>query len=304
MRQPRGRTAGRRSLVVLAATFVAALSATSPATAGVATAGGGGDAGDCSLETALVVGAPYFNFPGLANPIGQVLCGAFTGPGSQAMAVTFNAPTCWTPQGWAVFQLVDDDWELAHIQRLVFLVPPLTAVGDDIRETRPVHRFGDPRCLPEGGTRARTWHWDGTRLVAGPWEQVTPGEPLTLAVFKSPKGVGVTCTMWDDPSIGARYAHRVHCESHRRKPYLGQKALLRGNGTVSLCRVRNVVGSRRCRLVCGCFETPPPILRYGTEVVVGRFRCRSVRSGIRCVIVKSGRGFALNKHRSWRIGPS
>ncbi len=303
MRRPLECASGRRFLLVLAATFVLALAATSPAAAVAATTGGGEGRGDCSMETALRVGAPYFFDPGMANPIGQVLCGAFTGPGSQAMAVTFNAPTCWPHQGWAVFQLVDDDWELALIQRLVFLVPPLTAVGDDIREVRPVHRLGDPRCLPEGGTRARTWHWDGTRFVASAWEQVTPGEPLRLAVFTSPKRTGVICVMWDDPSIEARYAHRVHCQSHRRKPYLGQKALVRGNGTVSLCRVRNVSGSRHCRLACGCFETPPPVLRYGTEVVVGRFRCRSVRSGMRCVILRSGKGFALNKDRSWRIGP-
>jgi len=303
MRRPLECASGRHLLLILAATFVLVLSAPAPAAAGAAGADGAGGPGDCSMETALQVGEPYFFDPDMANPVGQVLCGAFTGPGSEAMAVTFNAPTCWSPQGWAVFRLLEGEWQLAHLQRLVFIVPPLAAVGDDIRETRPVYRLGDPRCIPLGGTKARTWHWDGARFVASAWEQITPGEPLTLVIFESPKGVGVICSMQDDPAINARYAHRVHCQSHRRRPYLGQKAVLRGNGTVSLCRVRVPFNTRRCRLVCPCQETPPPILAYGKEVIVGRFRCRSVRSGIRCVVLRSAKGFAINKSRVWQIGP-
>lgn len=40
----------------------------------------------------------------LPNPVLQLLCGPFTGPGSQAMAVVIGPlPTCWITSGWVVF---------------------------------------------------------------------------------------------------------------------------------------------------------------------------------------------------------
>ena len=63
----------------------------------------------------------------------------------------------------------------------------LTAAGSDIRETVSIYRAGDPRCCPSGGKKARIWRWNGTRLVAGPWRQVTPGA-ATSGYFKTPSG--------------------------------------------------------------------------------------------------------------------
>jgi hypothetical protein len=80
-----------------------------------------------------------------------------------------------------------------------------------------------------------------------------------------------------------------------------QKALLRGNGAVSICRVSG--NSTRCHLACGCEETPPPILAYGQEQVVGRFRCQSLRTGMRCTVVRTGKGFLINSNRAARVGP-
>jgi hypothetical protein len=42
-------------------------------------------------------------------------------------------------------------------------------------------------------------------------------------------------------------------------------------------------------------------LDYGQSIKRGRFRCRSRTSGIRCVNVRNGHGFALNKQRARRF---
>ena len=50
--------------------------------------------------------------------------------------------------------------------------------------SRDRDRSGKRTC---GGTRARTWEWNGHRLVAGPWHQVSNGTPppTTVAPTKS-----------------------------------------------------------------------------------------------------------------------
>ena len=112
------------------------------------------------------------------------------------MAVTFFFPVCWPVQRWVVFCFDDTDWRPIRDVGS-YLIPPLEAAGSDIRETTAVHQLGDPRCLPSGGTRSRLWHWNGTQLVPGPWTQVTPGKPLTHALFNSPRAVGTQCGMGD-----------------------------------------------------------------------------------------------------------
>jgi hypothetical protein len=129
--------------------------------------------GRCSRATARqLVEEHHLNDFVLPNPVVQLLCGTFTGPGSEAMAITIGAPTCWGTQQWAVFRFTKGDWRLVlHRRAFIF---PLVAVGADIRERTPVFRQGDGRCTPSGGSHARIWHWNGTRFVAGPWEQVAP----------------------------------------------------------------------------------------------------------------------------------
>src|SRR5207247_1447990 len=108
-------------------------------------------AGGCSLATARQVGKPYFFDPTMSRSIGQVLCGPCTGAGSEAMVITFTAPTCWPIQRWAVFRRTGGAWRLA-VDVPAYLYPPLVAVGSDIRETTAVSRPGDPRCVPSGGS--------------------------------------------------------------------------------------------------------------------------------------------------------
>lgn len=45
-----------------------------------------------------------------------------------------------------------------------------------------------------------------------------------------------------------------------------------------------------------------PILGYGKQVTVGRFRCRSQRSGVTCTVIKSGKGFLINSAAITPVG--
>ena len=156
------------TMIVASALLVGARTTSASAVSGVSAECSSATAKQLALERKL---NPF----GLDEPIVQTLCGPFTGPGSNAMAITLSAPTCWSPQGWAVLTFAGGDWQLVLERPLRFLAGPLVAIGSDIRETVTVVRHGDSRCSPSGGTRARLWHWDGTRLVAGPFKQVTPG---------------------------------------------------------------------------------------------------------------------------------
>jgi hypothetical protein len=46
---------------------------------------------------------------------------------------------------------------------------------------------------------------------------------------------------------------------------------------------------------------PGRVLPYGEAIQRGRFRCRSRRSGIRCVNTRNGHGFALSRERVRRF---
>ena len=275
----------RWSLVVAAGSAIA-LAASGPiysATSGPPASGGGAAAANCSEATALqLVERHHLNDFGLPNPVGQLLCGAFTGPSSEAMTIAIRAPTCWGIQRWAVFGFTNGAWQLVLDQhRFIF---PLAAVGSDIRETAPVFRQGDPRCFPSGGKHARTWHWDGTRLVAGPWKQVGAG--ATSGAFRSPSG-NIECGMSDK-----RGSRGVQCWSFRPP----QKATLYAGGRVTICR-----GSEaRCK-IGNAGEVPT--LRYGRQITVGRFRCLSRRTGVRCTVIRTGEGFLINASRVIRVKP-
>ena len=43
-------------------------------------------------------------------------------------------------------------------------------------------------------------------------------------------------------------------------------------------------------------------LAYGQQVTVGRYQCISLRSGIKCTVVKLGRGFLISRSAVKRIG--
>lgn len=267
-------------------TVAAALLTTGAAAGPTASADGARGAAECNVATAVrLVDEHAMNNFRLPNPVGQVLCGPFAGPDSEAMAFTLNAPTCWSPQGWAVFRFADGEWRLLLEQRLVFVVAPLVASGGGLREERPVFRPGDPRCIPSGGTQARVWRWDGTALVAGPWAQAKPGtaEPRKPAVFRSPSG-NIRCAMRED---------LVSCWTVDAP----QRVHLRAGGRLETCR------GRRCiDFGCGCVEGfDYPRLAYGRTIAFGRFRCASLQAGVRCTVSRTGKGFLISRDRISRV---
>ena len=266
-----------------------------------ARSGHSGASANCSKATAKqLVSHHRVNHFALPNPVRQVLCGPFTGRGSEAMAVTIGAPTCWPIQHWAVFTLAGGEWRLI-LDQPAYLVPPLIAVGSDIRETTAVHRSADPRCFPSGGTRARIWHWNGSRLVAGPWKQVTPADTYESGNFKTPSS-NIVCSYFIQ--VGSRASEsNVGCvvksglkPAPPRRPcqdggYAGDRVYLGVTGRVQ---------------VPSCAGDPGPyvyvdvarVLGYGKTWSGGGFRCISALSGLTCRN-KSGHGFFLSRE-SWR----
>jgi hypothetical protein len=213
----------------------------------------------------------------------KVLCGPFTGAGSSAMVASINGPDNVGMLYWAVFRWTGSEWQFLMKQRHAAI---LTAVGSDIGETWSIFRDGDSHCCPSGGTKRRIWHWDGTRFVAGSWKQVTPGIPVRNAFFYSPTK-NISCGMSDD---GQRSL--VSCQSLRRP----QKATLKANGRVTICH-----GTARCKL--GNAGDDVSTLGYGRQITVGRFRCLSRRSGMRCTVILSGKGFLISRGGVSRVGP-
>ena len=286
MRQLRTRPFRLRFFLVVAATSLITLAASNPiysaargrhvpAASRTATA-------DCSVRAAdELVKRLGLSDPSVTNPVYKVLCGAFAGPGSQTMVVSLLGPGSTGMIDWVVFRSLGGEWQFLMKRHQAAV---LTAAGSDIREKVWIFRSGDPRCCPSGGTKARIWHWDGTRFTASAWKQVTPGAQ-TFAEFFSPSR-NVACDMGDRSGLPA---FLVFCRSERRD----LTVTLTPNGRLSICR-------------SGCMGNPAkssPVLAYGKQITVGRFRCRSQRSGMRCTVIRSGKGFLINSTSVRRVGP-
>ncbi|HEY7622408.1 MAG TPA: hypothetical protein VH834_21740 [Solirubrobacteraceae bacterium] len=276
---------GKRILLVVVCVVaaLAAGSAAGGASVRAATA-------DCSPATAAQLVAEHqLNDFAVADPVVQVLCGPFTGPGSQAMAVTIGAATCWSIQRWVVFDFAGGTWRLVLDER-AFVVPPLVAVGGDIKETTPVFRSTDPRCVPSGGTRSRIWHWDGARFTAGPWKQAKPAAARTSATFYSPSR-NVSCEMNDGR---AQVGSFVYCQS-RAHPHSVKMGL---DGRLKICRGGTATTNR-------CLGDPgehTPVLGYGKHITLRHFRCQSGKAGVTCTVIKTGKGFRIDRAGVKRIG--
>lgn len=220
-------------------------------------------------------------------PVWKVLCGAFAGTGSQVMVASISGFENVGMLYWAVFRWSGGEWQFLMKQRQVAI---LTAAGSDIRETVSIYRTGDPRCCPSGGTKTRIWHWNGARFVAGPWSQGAAGNgKSTRAYFFSPSG-NLDCQMGDD---GKRHA-AVICQSHTPPSYVGMDV----DGRLHICRGVGCVGNP------GVIDVPKPtVLGYGRQITVGRFRCQSLQIGFRCTVIRSGKGFLINRDGVSRVGP-
>jgi hypothetical protein len=330
MRQFWTRATRPRLFLVVAVTALITLAVSSPITSAVggsrvtghtsapsgAVAGDTSAKADCSKAAARqLVEQHHLNAFLLPNPVQQVLCGPFTGPGSEAMAVTIRAPTCWGIQRWAVFSFTGGVWQLV-LDQSEFVFPPLVAVGPDIRETTPVFRPGDPRCIPSGGSHARIWHWNGKRLVAGPWKQVKPAAapvpaPGTGAFkygyFKTPSG-NIQC----DYGYGKGPAYvRCGIRSGLKPPPpsrgpgcdVPNRVVISQTGSASLAGLSACPGEDEgdAGPFAGGQPGGPPVsvIGYGKTWNGGGLSCTSAVTGLTCRN-KSGHGFFLSRER-WRL---
>jgi hypothetical protein len=275
----------------------------------VAAAGGTSTASArCSLAAAVQVvkrlhlgQAEY-----LPRPVGKVICGPFTGPGSQAMAASLSSGGTSVTVGCAVFRWAGGAWQLVMESDLA--TTTIEAAGSDIRETSPVWRKGDPHCCPSGGTEARIWHWKGTRFTASAWKQVKPGKAVTPArasttgYFKTPSG-NIVClyivgTAADRPLVecgiktGLKPPPSRNGRGCKYSDYQGDRVELLATGPAHAIACAGDVGPF-AGLVVGA-----QVLSYGKTWSGSGFRCASAVTGLTCRN-KSGHGFFLSRAH-WR----
>ena len=224
------------------------------------------------------------------NPVYKVLCGAFTGVGSKTMVVSLGGDGASTGMVyWAVFRGSGSDWQFVMKQRQAAV---LTAAGSDIREEVSIFRSGDSRCCPSGGTRSRIWHWNGSSFTASAWKQATKGEPEREGFYSPSRNIG--CGMFDDSEY--RY---VNCQSRN----LPQNVTMHASGRVTICRDHTPNDVNNDCNLGDPGEGVIPVLSYGKQITVGRFRCQSLQIGVRCTVISSGKGFLINRDGARRVSP-
>jgi hypothetical protein len=108
------------------------------------------------------------------------------------------------------------------------------------------------------------------------------------AVVFSPLAYGVSCQMTDDGSFTGSW---VYCWIGAN-PHPAVHVKLDVDGQFS------VTATRAIPTGLGGRSTP-----YGGQVTVGRFRCQSLHSGIKCTVTSTGKGFLFNENGAIRIGP-
>lgn len=209
-------------------------------------------------------------------PVYKVLCGAFTGAGSQTMVALISGPDNVGMLYWAVFRWFGSEWRFLMKQRHAAV---LAASGSDIRETVSIYRPDDSRCCPSGGMRTRIWHWDGSQFASSPWKH-----QLASDAFFSPSG-NIFCWMRDDDESVV-----VGCETFS-SPHHTVKMGAEGRLKI-----------RRPAAQCGCVPDGPRTLGYGRQITVGRFRCLSLEIGVKCTVIQSGKGFLINRAGVSRVG--
>lgn len=255
----------------------------------------GANAGECGQDTgrALVEEDQELN---LLSPygVGQVLCGEFFGPGSQAMIVPLLPPTCGGYLGWVAFsRLGDGSWQ--SVLREKNGQTNVVAIGADLEETVTILGRNDPRCTnAEKSTKTRIRHWNGKEFVAGPWTVHLETGASSFAAI-GPR-FALQCQIGDEPDVSYRGAS---CKSGKvvGRNVLTQSAEVRPSERVRICRK---FGMRSCGgAPCGCYEDFVKV-QVGERVTSGRFTCRVARGGVTCTSA-SGQGFFINPGKVRRV---
>jgi hypothetical protein len=105
--------------------------------------------------------------------------------------------------------------------------------------------------------------------------------------FRSPSG-NIEC--WMSDGTNPSYQHPGAGCMSKTPP---KSAILAANGGLEVSRIP---------FACGCDESKPPPLAYGRQITVGRFRCVSQSTGVTCTVIRSGKGFLINRDGVRRIG--
>jgi sugar lactone lactonase YvrE len=107
----------------------------------------------------------------------------------------------------------------------------------------------------------------------------TSAKSAESAIVFSPLAYGITCHMTDDGSSAGSW---VYCWIGGN-PHPSRHVKLDVDGQFS------ATATTAIPLGLGGRATP-----YGAQVTVGRFRCQSLRSGIKCTVTSTGKGFRFN----------
>jgi hypothetical protein len=256
--------------------------------------------GECSVAAATPLVQPTDpNTNG--RDVARVYCGAFLGPGSQAMvAVVASEGGCVSIGGWEAFVLIDGAWQPSADGYHEVGLDGFSVHGTTIVEEVDVHRRNDwAACSATGGSRTQAWDWDGSKLAPGPWTPARPPEPRgeVEKLTRDPNndvGVGfyvakqpIICTMNDGRLVG------VYCQSG----YSTVRLAMSGRSKICL----GVASDNRCGVGNPGEGDITHTLHDGQFVIIGRFRCAAERRGIRCVVIKSGRGFVIDRHVPRRV---
>jgi len=141
----------------------------SPATGRRAASAAGGA---CGLATAdrLVKAGHLGNAGYVPQPVAQVLCGPFLGRGSRGMVVSLATPGCGVSIGWVLYRHVPTGWRKVYHNNGG---AAFARAGTRLRAWQGVLAPSDPHCFPSSW-RSRLWHWNGRRMIPGPWHKSGP----------------------------------------------------------------------------------------------------------------------------------
>jgi hypothetical protein len=222
-----------------------------------------------------------------------VLCGSFLGPGSTTMVEMTTSGVCAPFATWDLYRLYGGSWQRVELPgHGGYSGTPVVAVGDDLRETILAPRQGQPICLSTT-TKTRTWHWNGSALVPGPWsvkggatQGGSTGNGVALGIFSPSRNI--QCEIYSGGTPSPAFAG---CTIFSPPGSAGIGA----DGRVSTCHGKRCVGN---------FDEGVKwrTLAYGRALTNGPFRCVSQMSGITCTFVKSGKGFQIARQAITRVG--
>jgi hypothetical protein len=284
----------RRTLQTAVAS--AAIVATSAAV--VASARAASTAGTKCSDAAAAQAVAKYQPTQNGNPVAQVLCGAFTGQGSDAMVVLFSHATgCRHFRAWTVFTYAGGGWKELFTRNETIV--SLAAAGSDIREVVRAYKVHAPRCAPATGNASSLWRWNGSQLTVSPQETPTPtGRTLHLRNFFSPDRE-VWCGIENKASIPWT---DVWCGTPAGQ--VGARivsASLTKAGAVALC-----LGTGRATHHCNTtYNSTTATLNVGQSDELDGFRCASETDGITCVVTSGageGKGFTINAKTASPVG--